>query len=73
MQNRNRILKILKQENHQKMSLSIGRKINSDGIKISKIRNKKLEEISIETLKIFQKLSKNNEKLNIRFIPSFKY
>ena len=73
LQNRNRILKDIKAKKSSKNELEYWtEKLIQDGIKISKIRNKKLEEISIETLKIFQKLSKNNEKLNIRFIPSFK-
>ena len=46
-------------------------KLIQDGIKISKIRNKKLLQISEETLKIFPGLAKNDEKLSIKFLPSF--
>ena len=46
-------------------------KLIQDGIKISKIRNKKLLQISEETLKIYPGLAKNDEKLSIKFLPSF--
>ena len=73
LQSRNRILKDIKARKSSKNELEYWtEKLIQDGIKISKLRKKKLEEISSETLKIFPKLSKNNEKLTIRFIPSFK-
>ena len=73
LQSRNRILKDIKARKSSKNELEYWtEKLIQDGIKISKLRKKKLEEISTETLKIFPKLSKNNEKLTIRFMPSFK-
>ena len=73
LQSRNRILKDIKARKSSKNELEYWtEKLIQDGIKISKLRKKKLEEISSETLKIFPKLSKNNEKLTIRFMPSFK-
>ena len=73
LQSRNRILKDIKARKSSKNELEYWtEKLIQDGIKISKLRKKKLEEISTETYKIFPKLSKNNEKLTIRFIPSFK-
>mgnify|MGYP003312955341 FL=1 len=72
LQSRNRILKDIKTRKSSKIELEYWtEKLIQDGIKISKIRNKKLLQISEETLKIFPGLAKNDEKLSIKFLPSF--
>jgi len=72
LQSRNRILKDIKIRKSTKIELEYWtEKLIQDGLKITKIRNKKLAEISQETLKIFPNLARNNEKLSIEFLPSF--
>ena len=72
LQSRNRILKDIKIRKSTKIELEYWtEKLIQDGLKITKIRNKKLAEISQETLKIFPNLAKDNEKLSIEFLPSF--
>ena len=59
LQSRNRILKDIKTRKSSKIELEYWtEKLIQDGIKISKIRNKKLLQISEETLKNISQLSK---------------
>ena len=72
LQSRNRLLKDIKIRKSSKIELEYWtEKLIQDGIKISKIRNKKLIEISLETLKIFPDLAKNDENISIKFLSSF--